>query len=155
MSDAYAVLCPGCERHFTDLPLHQSQPCAPVVLIEVEPVEPPKFSFARWVEIFWSRVQRGEPDACWPWLNALDSGGYGAIGVPKPYRASVPCSKGGFARAHRIAYALTHGNFALPAVIRHACNNRICCNPRHLSLGNQGENANDVAVTNRARRVCP
>ena len=154
-ADKYAVLCPKCDRHFTDLAQHHSQPCAPVAVIEIEPVDPPEFSLARWGEVFWSRVRRGSPDECWPWMNALDSGGYGAIGVPKPYRSVVPCAKGGFGRAHRIAYALTHGNFAPHSVIRHACDNPICCNPRHLMLGNQGENANDVAVNNRKRRETP
>jgi hypothetical protein len=147
----FAALCPKCDRHFTDLAKHHSQPCAPVAILEIEPVDPPEFSFERWVEVFWSRVDRRGPDDCWPWRNALDSGGYGVIGIPKPYRGTVPCSRGGLARAHRVAYALTNGSFAPNSVIRHRCNNRPCCNPAHLALGNQGENANDVAVTNRAK----
>lgn len=68
---------------------------------------------------FFSKIQIGEPTACWPWRGSLFRAGYGAFSVQ--HRMYY---------AHRVAFALGHGSF--PAVVDHACRNRTCCNPLHL-----------------------
>lgn len=70
---------------------------------------------------FWSRVDRGTYDRCWPWKGSLASAGYGYISFDN-HRF----------RAHRIAYELVKGEIPDGLVIDHLCRNRACCNPAHL-----------------------
>jgi len=83
---------------------------------------------------FWARVERKQQTECWPWLGAIDSGGYGSLRW-----------QGGSARAHQIALRDTVGpppdsdrRYAL-----HHCDNRKCCNPDHLYWGTYRDNALD------------
>lgn len=49
--------------------------------------------------------------------------------------------------AHRIAYRNKHGY--LPALLRHTCDNRKCCNPDHLVPGTQADNMRDMVERGR------
>lgn len=70
--------------------------------------------------LFWSKVQRGEADACWPWTGATDMG-YGVL------------KRGGKKlQAHRYVYTLTHGELTPGRHLVHTCRNRVCVNPAHL-----------------------
>jgi hypothetical protein len=74
------------------------------------------------VASFWAKIDRsGGDDACWPWLRAIDSGGYGQLTL-----------LGKHLRACRLAYELAVGPIDRKLVIDHICNRRACCNPRHL-----------------------
>lgn len=92
---------------------------------------------------------RGEDD-CWNWTGrtTLPINGYGYIGI------------GGFTYvAHRVVYWLmfpceitmnapidkTKKEFVL-----HRCDNRLCCNPRHLFLGNYQDNNSDRVAKGRS-----
>lgn len=106
-------------------------------------------------ENFWSRVARGLPSACWDWLGAKTSSGYGNLtwhGMP--------------AQAHRVAYWLAHGQIGLQTGFRHegraksyrrfvlhSCDNRACCNPEHLFLGSMSTNLKDAYA--KGRKVQP
>ena len=84
-------------------------------------------------ERFWSRVERQGPHDCWPWTGST-TGGYGTLNL------------GGHGRAHRLAYELAYGD--LPSAdsgiyVLHRCDNPPCCNPAHLYLGTQAQNALD------------
>lgn len=83
--------------------------------------------------LFWLRVQIGEASECWIWSGHV-SGRYG---------------KYGRLRAHRVAYALTKGEVPAGAVVRHACDNPLCCNPHHLSVGSQRDNIGDARERQR------
>lgn len=51
----------------------------------------------------------------------------------------------GSTSAHVIAWALAHGRWPRPQeVVRHACDNRPCCNPAHLVVGSAKDNARDA-----------
>lgn len=88
---------------------------------------------------FWSRVQKNGPDECWLWTGQRDRDGYGVISV-----------RGKKRRAHRIAYRLRYKD--RPPVVRHLCDNRPCCNPRHLQGGNQAQNMQDKVRKDRQAR---
>jgi hypothetical protein len=82
----------------------------------------------------------GGPDACWNWIAALNSGGYGRIRleVPRGARGHV------FAGAHRVAWELTNGPVPAGLEIRHKCDNRRCVNLSHMELGTRSDNVNDM-----------
>lgn len=82
------------------------------------------------VETFWKHVDRsGGDNACWPWTSWMNSKGYGKFKL---------C--GWHSSAHRIAYAVTHGEIPEGYDIDHICNNRACCNPSHLQAISHREN---------------
>jgi len=98
---------------------------------------------ANTLESAWKYVDKREPDECWPWTGRINR--YGVYGVKRKYY-----------RAHRIIYFLTNpgaislklqGKYSKESrLILHTCDNPICCNPKHLYLGSNKENARDRSV---------
>lgn len=82
---------------------------------------------------FWSKVQIGQPDQCWPWIGAK-SNGYGIFEKIK---------------THRIAYMLAKGPIPVGLMVRHTCDNRPCCNPAHLLTGTNADNHRDACERRR------
>jgi hypothetical protein len=99
------------------------------------------------IDRFWRAVKVGAPDECWPWRSYASAMGYGRFKVDGRLRS-----------AHRVAYELTHGPIPTNreqyhgVVVRHTCDNVRCCNPEHLRLGTQKDNARDTAARGRLRR---
>ncbi len=88
---------------------------------------------------FWSKVDKsGGPTACWPWKACLGTYGYGLFKLD-----------GKAVQAPRIAYELTYGPLKHNAL--HRCDNRPCCNPRHIYDGTSQDNIDDMDA--RGRRV--
>jgi predicted XRE-type DNA-binding protein len=92
---------------------------------------------------FWAKVERGEPGQCWHW-RAARSGGrtarcYGYFRMDSRRMEY----------AHRVAYELHHGPIATGEVIRHKCDNPLCCNPAHLQRGSQADNVRDMMQRGR------
>lgn len=93
-------------------------------------------------ERFWAKVDRSAgADACWPWTSGLTEDGYGQFAGPAGERL----------RAHRVAYELTHGALPPGLFACHGCDNRPCCNPKHLFAGTAKDNYQDSLVKGRAR----
>lgn len=88
---------------------------------------------------FWSRVNRGQPDACWPW---------GRLRNPQTYgRATMQFDNGTPPRrlfAHRTAYELAVGPIPEGLCVCHHCDQPYCCNPAHLFLGTHQDNVDDM-----------
>jgi hypothetical protein len=87
-------------------------------------------------DLFWRRVDVGDPDACWPWSGGRDSMGYASTSLNDHT-----------IRAHRLAYLIAYED--LPPLLRHTCDNPMCCNPEHVIEGTQADNIADKVARNR------
>lgn len=94
------------------------------------------------VKRFWAKVQIGSEAECWNWTASTQSKGYGSFGI----------GGGKTALAHRVAYQLTRGPVPEGLLVRHHCDNRICCNPAHLELGTIADNNRDAVERGRTAR---
>lgn len=84
------------------------------------------------VHKFWAKVERGEPDACWPWLGFKKPSGHGLTSLD-----SMPI------HASRKAWVLTHGPIRDGMSVLHTCDVAACCNPAHMYLGTRADNMID------------
>lgn len=83
-------------------------------------------------ERFWSKVTVGATDACWLWGGAVSSSGYGVFQRGK--RGEL------LTRAHRFSYELHYEPIPPKLLVMHSCNNKLCVNPAHLSVGTHTDN---------------
>lgn len=98
------------------------------------------FKFPR--ENFFDRVDTsGGPDACRPWMAGRISTGYGSF-----YRDGIHIL------AHRDAYEIANGPIPAGKHVLHSCDNPPCCNARHLFLGTQRLNVDDMNKKGRQAR---
>lgn len=84
-----------------------------------------------------------DPSVCWEWTGARggrDGRGYFSM-QGKKYLA------------HRIVYELFNGELEAGLVVRHKCDNPICCNPYHLEPGTRSDN--ELDKYRRERRGYP
>jgi HNH endonuclease/helix-turn-helix resolvase-like protein len=94
----------------------------------------------RLIELFWAKVDIRSEDECWPWTSPSTwNGGYGKFGL----------GGGKSDGAHRISFRLVYGAIPDEACVLHHCDNPPCCNPRHLYLGDRGDNARDMVRRGR------
>ena len=75
------------------------------------------------------------PDACWP----FEGGGYNKKG----WHRQISYKHKNYG-AHRVAYELANGGIPDGLFVLHRCDNPVCCNPRHLFVGTQSDNASDM-----------
>lgn len=99
---------------------------------------------------FWAKVNKKAPNGCWEWAGTLNSTGYGTVGWEgKNYTAHrvaawLSCMVDSRSAPER-SYMKTH--------VLHKCDNRKCCNPKHLFLGSKTDNMFDMYT--KKRRVQP
>jgi len=99
------------------------------------------------VKRFWEKVDVRSPDECWPWMACAMGEGYGVLRVGIGAQAKTVLT-------HRIAYTLVYGTIPQcesyhGMLVRHSCDNRICCSPFHLSLGTAKDNTQDAIKRGR------
>ena len=94
-------------------------------------------------ERFWAKVPV-EEGGCWEWLGGRDLAGYGRIRLGPKAR--------GEAKAHRVAWEITHGTIPDGMCVCHRCDNPPCVRPNHLFLGTIGDNNRDMHAKGRATR---
>ena len=99
------------------------------------------------------RLERSsEPllDGCRAWAGRPGRNGYGQISVNNHPRS-----------VHRVAYEVSKGEIPAGLCVMHSCDNRLCINPAHLSLGTKADNSRDMVAKGRnvsplkARTHCP
>lgn len=88
------------------------------------------------------RTREDPESGCLEWTGAGSGNGYGYVK-----------HNGKVTGAHRRAYELTHGAIPHGLVIRHACDNRLCINPGHLSVGTAMDNTADALERGRQAGV--
>lgn len=92
---------------------------------------------------WWSDVDKSEMFGCWLWKKSCGSHGYG-----QTWDGSR------VVLAHRVAWVLSNRQqIPKDMTIDHICRNRKCCNPHHLRLLTNKENAQ--ANGNSIKTHCP
>src|SRR4051812_23104286 len=84
------------------------------------------------LQSFWSRVDIKTNKECWNWTGGSNRG-YGSFWNGRR-----------FAYAHRLAWILKHRRIPKGLKVLHECDNSLCCNHRHLFLGTNKDNTEDM-----------
>ena len=90
---------------------------------------------------FWDKTERDPETGCEEWTGALDLDGYGVFWLD-----------GKTHRAHRVSYQWFYHTLEDGDVLLHTCDNPICVEPTHLSIGSQSDNLTDMKEKGRAAK---
>ena len=81
-----------------------------------------------------------EETGCWEWTGWIHPKGYGILSIG---------GKSKKIRAHRFSWELHCGPIPEGVFVCHMCDNRRCCNPTHLFLGDGSDNMRDMVAKGR------
>ncbi len=90
-------------------------------------------------ERFWSKVDKKGEDDCWNWTAMKNKKRYGNFTV------NIRTIQ-----VHRYSYELTYGKIPEGVNVCHKCDNKLCVNPKHLFLGTQKDNMEDMVKKGRS-----
>lgn len=98
----------------------------------------------RVIDTFWTKVEVREDDECWPWQLSAGGHGYGQVGWDTGMKRDNGNRINAMTTAHRVAWIAWTGQ-PIPSgmTIDHLCRNRLCCNPHHLRMMTNLQNAKD------------
>jgi len=129
-------VCPVCNQHFLALDYRAKAGkaiCCSLQCSNKYRKIPAKERFLRFVPM-------DKPvDACWIWLGATYSNGYGNF-----------FDGTGHALAHRFAWELNFGPIPPEMHCCHKCDVRACVNPNHLFIGSRADNMRDMVIKHRS-----
>jgi hypothetical protein len=100
-------------------------------LVIRETLNKSRFHLLTWREYFLSTIDKKGESECWNWQGLISPTGYGRMVI-----------QGKFYTTHRLSFTLFNRR-APKGVVRHDCDNRLCCNPHHLQEGTQTQNMAD------------
>jgi hypothetical protein len=89
-------------------------------------------------ERFWSNVNIKDDAECWEWRGVAGTDKYGMTHWREKDWAT-----------HRIAWTLTNGEIPSGLLVCHHCDNPPCVNPKHLFLGTDMDNMQDMIKKGR------
>lgn len=87
---------------------------------------------------FDDRLRRNDKTGCLEWTGLRNKFGYGRHYVNRQHVA-----------AHRFAYARANGPIPKGLQVCHSCDNRACCEPSHLFVGDAFDNMGDANAKGR------
>jgi hypothetical protein len=85
-----------------------------------------------------NKIVINEVTDCWEFQGGKNNIGYGMIRDDKKMRTT-----------HRVSYEEHIGPIPIGLVVMHSCDNPICCNPAHLSVGTHKDNSDDMVRKGR------
>lgn len=97
------------------------------------------------VELMMERIKVDHTTGCWNWTGSMSGRGYGNVSV-KFDGESVRRNMS----AHRVAYILAIGAVPEGHDLHHVCENKRCCNPRHLKAVTRYEHSVHLTPTSGA-----
>lgn len=85
------------------------------------------------IKDFWDKVNIMDSADCWEWTGGRSKKGYGQINLILFGKSHI--------LTHRISWMLFNKMLVPDDLqILHSCDNKLCCNPKHLSSGTNLEN---------------
>ncbi len=95
-------------------------------------------TFVKFFDLFNKKTKRCA-NGCIEWTGYTAGSGYPEFRVGKKAFA-----------AHRISYEYFHNKIPDGLFVRHKCDNKLCVNPAHLTIGTHQQNMDDMRERGRA-----
>jgi len=95
----------------------------------------------KYLDLFWSKVQKADGDGCWLWTGRPMTNKFGYGRAQMAPRVTV--------LAHRLSWIINVGPLADNECVLHHCDNPPCVRPDHLFKGDRGDNIRDMCAKGR------
>lgn len=92
-------------------------------------------------ERFISKIEIDPKTDCWEWQGRKNKDGYGTFHILRDSKL-----------VHRVAYEHFCGQIPEGLLVCHTCNNPCCVNPKHLKLGTDQNNMDDMVLAGRQNK---
>ncbi len=92
---------------------------------------------------FWNLVRIGAENECWIWKSQT-------VHLYPLFNVAVDGEGRKSFQASRVAYLISNARDPHPLIVLHSCDNPLCVNPKHLSIGTTGDNVQDCVSKGRA-----